>query len=85
MRVFHGQQVRVGHVLQAGPAVQVLVGLDVRVLVGGAHVVGVVRLGKEPRRAQHHHRQPAVPRDDLAQVLGRGLGHPVDVARHRGH
>ena len=73
----------VDHVLQVHPPVQELVRLDVRVRVTRPHVIGVVALGEEPRRAQHHHRQSAVAVQQLADVLGGGLGHAVDVARDR--
>ena len=59
-RALHGPQVRVGHVLQVGAAVQELVGLDVRVGVGVAHAGDVVRLREETRGPQDDHRQPVL-------------------------
>ena len=71
-------------VLEIDAAVQQLVDLDVQVVVGGADVVAVVGLGEEPRGPQDQARQPLVARDQLAQILGRGLGRAIDVAGDRG-
>jgi hypothetical protein len=77
--------VRVHHVLDVRPPVQVLVRLEVRVLVGLADLVAVVRLGEEPGRAQHDHGQPVIAVYELTQVLRSRLGDAVDVAGHRHH
>ena len=74
---------RVDDVREVDAAVQQLVDLEVGVVVGRADLVAVVGLGEEARGAQDHDRQAVVAVDELAQVLGGGLGHAVDVARHR--
>ena len=84
-RALHRQQVRVNHVGHVDPAVQVLVGLHVRVRVGGANLVVIVPLGEEPRRPQDDDGQAVLGLDELAQVLGGGFGDAVDVAWPRGH
>ena len=84
-RALHRQQVRVRHVRHVDPPVQVLVGLDVRVGVGGAHLVVVVALGEEPRGPQDDDGQAVLGVDELAQVLGGRLGDAVDVPRPRHH
>jgi hypothetical protein len=43
--------------------------------------MGVVVLGKETPGPQDRNRHPALARDEAAQILGRALGDPVDVAR----
>jgi hypothetical protein len=68
-------------VLEVDAAVEELVDLEVRVGVGGADVVAVVVLGEEARGAQDQARQPVVALDELAEVLGGGLGSAVDVVR----
>ncbi len=69
-----------GGVLDGQAAEQQLVGLGVlvRLADGVGHVVG---LGEEATGAQHHHRQAVLAMDQPAQLLGRQLGDPVDVAR----
>ena len=74
---------RAHDVLEVDAAVEQLVDLEVGVGVGGADVVAVVLLGEEARRAQDQARQAVVAVDELAQVLGGGLGGAVDVARDR--
>jgi hypothetical protein len=74
---------RAHHVLDVDAAVEVLVGLDVRVVERGANVVPVVGFGKEAGRAQDDDRQVVIQADELAEILGRGLRDAVDVAGHR--
>ena len=73
----------VDDVLEIGAAVEQLVGLEVRVRVGAADVVAVVRFREEAGGAQDHDRQAMVAVQELAEVLRRGLGDAVDVARDR--
>src|SRR5436190_11127910 len=80
-RALDRQAVRADDILEVDPAVQELVDLQVQVLVGGAHVVAVVALGEEARRAQDQDRQAMVTVDELAEVLGRDLRGAVDVTR----
>ena len=82
-RPLERQAVGADGVLEVDPAVQELVGLEVRVLVGGAHLVAIVGLREEPRGPQDQAGQPVVAVDELAEPLGRRLGHAVDVARDR--
>ena len=42
----------------------------------------VILFGKEPRGPEHDDGQPVVEMDKLAERLGRGLGHAIDVLRH---
>ena len=83
-RALQREQVRVDGVLEVHPAVEQLVDLQVEVVIRRPRVVAVVVLGEEARGAQDQAGQAVVAPDELAQVLGRGLGDAVDVARHRG-
>ena len=70
-------------VFDVDTAVEILVGLDVCVVVGGSNVVPIVGLGEEPRRPEDDDRKTVVPGDELTLILRRGLRHAVDVPRDR--
>ena len=72
------------HILQIDPPVEELVHLHVEVVKRGTDLVSIVRLRKEPRGTQHYAGQLAIAAEELAEILSRHLGHPVDVPWH-GH
>ena len=79
------QQMRPRRILDVDPPVQELVGLGVLVRETVPDLPAVIRLGEEAGGAQHQARQSVQPVHELAEILGRGLGDAVDVARHGGH
>src|SRR6185437_6941627 len=80
-----GEQMRAHHVGDIDAAIQELVGFDVAVGIGIAHVAIVVGFREKARRAQHDAIEAVVAMEQLAQILRRGLGHAIDVLRHRRH
>ena len=67
-----------GGILDGQPAIEELVGLDVR---AGQVAMGVVVLGEEAPGAQDDHRQAVGAAVEAAEMLGGELGRAVDVAR----
>ncbi len=72
-------------ILDIDTAEQELVRLHVVVGIGLAHRLVVVLLGEEPRGAQHDAGDALVAMEQLAKILGRSLGHTVDILRDRLH
>ena len=77
------EEMRVDDVLDRDAAKQIFVRLGVVVGIGLARRRIVVLFRKEARGPEHDRRQALVAVKQLAEVLGRGLGHAVDVLRDR--
>lgn len=74
-----GEEMGGDDVLDIDSAEEILIGLDVVIGIGLADVPVVVFLGEKSRRSEHDAWQPLVPVEQLAKVLGSGLGNPVDI------
>ncbi len=64
------------------PSVQVLVHLEIEIIVLPPKFGIVVRFRKETRGPQHDAWQAGRPEEQLAEILGRLLRHPVDIPRN---
>src|SRR5262249_48775737 len=66
-------------VLDVYASVEKFVRLDVAIVVGLSRLFAVILFRKEARGSQDEAREPVIPVEELAKVLGRGLCYAVDV------
>src|SRR5688572_11836128 len=77
------ENVRIDGISEIEPAIQVFVDLEIEIVVLPPGFRIIVRFRKEPRRAEDDAGQIVRLEEQLAQIFGRLLGHPVDVPRNR--